>query len=112
MKYVYTMSKTGINSLIIMSLTIGGNMFINCSKALLESDITEVEKKLGLIFPDELKNHYLRYNGGKFKGERCVFLYDNGNDYTIKYFMPIKYKRTDGDQLLETGTEYFTKIKK
>lgn len=43
----------------------GKNKFFKCEKALSESDIINVEDRLGIKFPEDFKAHYLLYNGGE-----------------------------------------------
>lgn len=82
--------------------------FINQSRSLKIEDILEIEEKLGIKIPKDLKEFYLQSNGGEIEYDRCIFIDRDGNDYNIKTFLPMKYKRMEDDILLEELTIYFT----
>ncbi len=77
---------------------------IESSTTLNESDISEVESLLNKQLPKELKDFYLKNNGGEIEGNRYIYINEEGDEYGLKTFMPIKYKRTEGDSLLEHWT--------
>ncbi|TNH15593.1 SMI1/KNR4 family protein [Testudinibacter sp. TR-2022] len=80
------------------------NNFVNSSKPLTEEDIKETEDLLEIKLPKDLKNLYLNSNGGEIEEDKSIFIDSDENDYNIKTFLPIKYKRSEGDQLLEENT--------
>lgn len=80
---------------------------INSSQAIYEYNITEIEKLLNIKFPKDLQELYLTFNGGEIEGDKNVYISNSGTEYSIKTFMPIKYKRFTEDQLLEENTIYF-----
>lgn len=76
--------------------------FINTGKKLTIADIKEIERSINITFPDDLINLYLQYNGGEIEGKKYFYIDEkNDIDVSVKTFMPIKYKRTENDVLLE-----------
>ncbi|MFP3917107.1 SMI1/KNR4 family protein [Lysinibacillus telephonicus] len=73
-------------------------MFIECSNQLTISDLNDVETKLGFNLPQQLKKHYLKYNGG-VPVKPCYYAQDIDVETEIAEFSPIKYK--NGSGLLE-----------
>ena len=66
------------------------DLFVNIAKSINEDDIKEFEKQFEISFPDEIKKHYLKYNGGFPVNER--FYMEDYDTYTsINGFIPIKY---------------------
>ena len=63
------------------------NTIVNTKKKLTESDIYSFEKKYKVLMPEDIKKHYLQYNGGY--PEKSVFLADNGKKYVLNYFFSI-----------------------
>ncbi|MFJ1430915.1 SMI1/KNR4 family protein [Capnocytophaga canimorsus] len=82
-------------------------VFINQSKSLETKDILEIEQKLSVEIPKYLKEFYLFTNGGEIKDDKCIFIDKNGNDYNIKTFLPMKYRRFEDDILFEELTIHF-----
>ncbi|SHL26266.1 SMI1/KNR4 family protein [Flavobacterium chilense] len=66
------------------------DLFINTAKSIDENDIKEFEKQLDIILPDEIKKHYLKYNGG-FPVKERFYMKDYDTYTSINGFMPIKY---------------------
>lgn len=65
------------------------NTFIDTEKELKEDDILNFENKHNIILPDEVKKHYLMYNGGY--PEKSVFvLEDDEREYIVNYFFSIE----------------------
>lgn len=55
---------------------------------LTDADVSDVEQKLGLKIPTDLREHYLNFNGGK----PIQNIFNHGGDsYEIKQFLPMKY---------------------
>jgi hypothetical protein len=73
------------------------NRFTKCEKSLVENDLLAVEQALGIKLPEDLKQHYLQYNGGK--PEKVLWVYPNGeyDDIEVRDFMPIRYAEKFGD---------------
>jgi cell wall assembly regulator SMI1 len=76
------------------------NKFINTKEILTDEDISDIEKKYKFTFPKDIREHYLTYNGGE--PERCVFVDEDGDEYVVQRFIPIKHKNKRGGGNLET----------
>lgn len=64
----------------------------DCEKALLD-DLIEIEQEYGFIFPNEFKNFYIQYNGGKpRKKEVCLQDGDWKSSTRFHGFYPMKVK--------------------
>jgi hypothetical protein len=81
--------------------------FINTGRVLRISDIREIEETINIVFPDDLVKLYLQYNGGEIEDKYFYVDDHNDIDVSIKTFMPMKYKRTENDVLLETTYRLF-----
>jgi hypothetical protein len=66
-----------------------------------ESDFLFLENIIGNKLPADLRKLYLTGNGGDVIDDRCIFILDDDMEYGIDHFLPIKYKRFDGDLLLD-----------
>lgn len=87
--------------------------FINCGKSLTRDDIIEEGANIGVVFPDDLINLYLQYNGGEIEDDKYFYVdEDNDVDVSIKTFMPLKYKRSENDVLLNENYNLFAIEKK
>ena len=76
--------------------------FINTGIKLTESDIMDVSKSMNLKFPKDLVELYIQYNGSKIEGEKYFYIdEDNDVDISVKLFLPMKYKQSENDILLE-----------
>ena len=76
--------------------------FINTGIKLTESDIMDVSKSMNLIFPKDLVELYILYNGGEIEGEKYFYIDENNDvDICVKLFLPMKYKQSENDILLE-----------
>ena len=62
--------------------------FKEIGEELSENDIKKIELIIGKRFPEELKNHYMKYNGGVSK--RKYFIKENGVTLEIKKFLQMK----------------------
>lgn len=62
------------------------NKMINTKKKLTLEDISGFEKKYKFLMPNEVKQHYLLYNGGY--PEKPKYIKD-GREYVINYFFSI-----------------------
>uniref|UniRef100_UPI0013DA4632 SMI1/KNR4 family protein n=1 Tax=Serratia marcescens TaxID=615 RepID=UPI0013DA4632 len=58
-------------------------VFEGTAPALSELDIRRVERKLGIRLPQDLKEHYLRFNGGT---PRPDFFVKDGEAYDVEQF--------------------------
>jgi len=74
------------------------NNFLNIKEKLTERDLEEIEKKFSFKIPKDIRHHYLKYNGGY--PEKCIFEDNNGKQYEVEHFIPIKNKA--GSRDLET----------
>ena len=63
------------------------NLFMNTKRKLTEKDINEFQTKNKIAMPQEIKSHYLEYNGGY--PEKTVFRAKNGQEYEVNYFLSI-----------------------
>ncbi|MFJ8088898.1 SMI1/KNR4 family protein [Lysinibacillus sp. NPDC095746] len=68
-------------------------MFIECSTELTISDLNDVETKLGFNLPEELKEHYLQFNGG-IPVKPCYYAQDIDLETEIAAFSSMKYKNS------------------
>ncbi|KOP80179.1 hypothetical protein AMS59_01895 [Lysinibacillus sp. FJAT-14745] len=75
-------------------------MFYKCSFQLTREDIEEVEMLLSFQLPQELKDHYLQYNGGLPK-DPCFFEEQSGLETRVHVFLPMKYRNNIGYTLEE-----------
>jgi cell wall assembly regulator SMI1 len=74
------------------------NNFLNLSPQLTAEDISRVESAIGCRLPDDLKQHYLRFNGGRPERSLCRTADD---DYiSVHGFMPMCYG--ENGELFET----------
>ena len=83
--------------------------FINTKPAITAADFDGVDRELGFPLPDDLRAHYLRFNGG----HPVPNVFSKGGDlFAIQEFLPIKYGKR-GDCLEDTyktiviGNEHF-----
>jgi cell wall assembly regulator SMI1 len=77
--------------------TMESNNFTQCEKRLTEADLETIEKMLGIRLPDDMKRHYLHFNGGK--PERSLWVYPGGeyDDIEVRDFIPMRYAKKFGD---------------
>ena len=73
-------------------------MFIDCSTQLTINDLNDVEITLGFNLPQQLKDHYLQFDGG-IPVKPCYYAHDIDIETEIAEFSPIKY--TNSSRLLE-----------
>ncbi|MEB3750761.1 SMI1/KNR4 family protein [Geobacillus sp. FSL W8-0032] len=74
------------------------NKILNAKEKITIEDIQEIELKYHFTFPEEFKEHYLSYNGGE--PEKYVFVDEDGDEYIIQQFIPIKGGNRDFDTTL------------
>ena len=55
-----------------------------------ELDIRRVEQKLRVRLPQDIKEHYLRYNGGTSRPE---FFVKDGEAYDVEEFLPMNIRK-------------------
>jgi hypothetical protein len=64
------------------------NVFTSTEHPVTDSELDDVQKECGFVFPQPVRLHYLRYNGGCPR--RC--LYKKGQDtFVVQEFLPVKY---------------------
>jgi cell wall assembly regulator SMI1 len=86
---------------------------IDGGRPLTIGEIENVEKQIGLKFPESLQTFYLLFNGGKVEKSRRIFVDREGDiEAEVKTFLPIKYKRFEGDSLVEESYELFVNRKR
>lgn len=73
-------------------------MFMECSTQLTISDVNDVETILGFKLPQQLKEHYLQFNGG-VPVKPCFYAQEVDLETEIAEFSPIKHKNSS--KLLE-----------
>jgi hypothetical protein len=64
------------------------NEFGNTAHPLNSEELDRILHELGINVPDELKRHYLAFNGGSPK--KCLFN-DGETIYVVQEFLPVKY---------------------
>ena len=72
--------------------------FINCDKKISTTEIESVENKYNFKYPEEIKKHYLKCNGGYPNKE--LYEYD-GEEYKINYFLSIGNKVNSFEKIYE-----------
>lgn len=74
----------------------------NSAPPITEADILDLEHKIGFCLPADIRNFYLKHNGGKVEeGDRSVYLDDSENEYTLKYIAPIKHSLSPSQYTME-----------
>lgn len=83
-------------------------MFIKTSNAITKNDINEIEKKLNIVLPKQLAQHYMKYNGGVPEKK---FLYSRISDIetAVHTFLPMKYKNEVGYTLEDMYLNFTSK---
>jgi cell wall assembly regulator SMI1 len=62
--------------------------FSDIERGITDADLEDVERSLGFTFPQEVRHHYLQYNGGS----PTRYLFKKGDMvYVVHQFLPIKY---------------------
>jgi cell wall assembly regulator SMI1 len=72
------------------------NTFERCEKQLTADDIRGAESEVGLPFPADFKQHYLRYNGG-IPALPCYPATEEWEPLEVSTFFPIKYHAAEND---------------
>ena len=70
-------------------------MFTKCATPLTISDVKDVETTLGFKLPQQLKEHYLQFNGGG-PVKPCYYAEDLDLETEIAVFYPMKYHNGSG----------------
>ena len=74
----------------------------NSALPITEADILDLEHKIGFCLPADIRNFYLKHNGGKVEeGDRSVYLDDSENEYTLKYIAPINHSLSPSQYTME-----------
>lgn len=82
--------------------------FVNTGKSLTKYDIEEAGGSINVIFPQDLVRLYLQYNGGEVDGEKYFYTDEDSDiDVSVRAFLPMKYKRSEDDILLEDMYKIF-----
>src|SRR5664279_2700937 len=63
--------------------------YLETSQTLNRADISEIEKELSIVFPDDFVAHYLRYNGGY--PESDAYKWRDEGATTVNAFLSLKY---------------------
>jgi SMI1 / KNR4 family (SUKH-1) len=64
--------------------------FLETSPQLSRADISEIEKDLSIVFPNDFVSHYLKYNGGYPEGDN--YSWKTGGTTTVNTFCSLKYE--------------------
>lgn len=64
------------------------NEFVDTERMITDADLDHVEGSFHFTFPKEVRNHYLRYNGGS--PSKYLFSKD-GTIFVVHEFLPVKY---------------------
>lgn len=74
----------------------------NSALPIIEADILDLEHKIGFCLPADIRNFYLKHNGGLVEdGDRNVYLDDSENEYTLKYIASIKHSLSPSQYTME-----------
>lgn len=65
-------------------------IFSETSPAVNKADIEQIEKDLGIVFPNDFVRHYLQHNGGY--PEADTYKWHNGESTTVNTFYSLKYE--------------------
>ncbi|MDO6819024.1 SMI1/KNR4 family protein [Zobellia sp. 1_MG-2023] len=79
-------------------------MFLNCSNPISNVELEEIEKEIGLSFPIELKEHYLKYNGGSPVNEHYLMEDYQAYIWVNSFF---SFKKSDDDWTIEEAYSNF-----
>lgn len=85
---------------------------INASESLNSDDFNEVELRFGVMFPESLRRHYLKVNGGITDGHKMYYVPRgaspaDSDEITFCGFYPIKYKARSKQSTLEDNYAEF-----
>jgi cell wall assembly regulator SMI1 len=76
------------------------NNFIKLSSPISLNDVNKIEKEIDVIFPNDFKEHYLKFNGGI--PENSYFFMKKYNTFLwLSSFLPIKNERENQNMTLE-----------
>jgi|SRR5215475_132511 len=83
--------------------------FLSSGPTLTESDIIELERNLGYTLPAQLREFYLRHNGGYTKEN--IYIDEEGDDYEIQNFLQIGTGETSLPETIKrlTGQRHLLK---
>lgn len=73
------------------------NTFNKCEKRLTTHDLRQVEQKLSIQLPEEVKQHYLRFNGGTPANSIWTDPAGTSAPIEVSSFFPIRYRKSHGD---------------
>ena len=74
------------------------NKILESKQPISLNDIKYIENKYKFSMPENIKKHYLKYNGGY--PEKSMYTTDNGEEVIVEWFIPIK--REDGRNDLDS----------
>lgn len=74
-------------------------IFERTAPPLSELDIKRIERRLGVHLPQDLKEHYLRHNGGR---PRPRFFVKDEEAYDVKKFLPMNIEDDKGSTFEDT----------
>ena len=80
---------------------------VNTSHPLSEEDFDKFEKHVGMTLSSEVREFYMKGNGGELSDDRCMYVSSDGYEFNIKNFLPMSYPRFDGDMTIEQAYELF-----
>ncbi len=75
------------------------NAFLDLEPPINELDLDQLEKEYSFSMPTMIRNHILEYNGGYPK--KSVFVNDDGETYSVSYFIPVKYGNFNLEKVLD-----------
>lgn len=86
---------------------------INLAQPVLENDLIDFECRFGIIIPDDLRQHYLKENGGFPDCHTMCYIPKDvdpcdANGVTFNGFYPIKYTSTPEGSTLEANYSIYT----
>lgn len=71
------------------------NEVLDTEKAITNDDIKYIENKYKFSMPEDIKKHYLKYNGGHL--QKSMYTTGNGDEFVVSWFIPIKGDRKSLD---------------
>jgi len=74
------------------------NKIVNTKREIYDDDISKVELKFNFTYPNDIRNHFLQYNGGE--PLMYIFVDQDGDEFIVQQFIPIKYGHRTIDALL------------
>lgn len=74
------------------------NKILESKQPISLNDIKYIENKYKFSMPEDIKKHYLKYNGGY--PEKSMYTADDGEEFIVEWFIPVK--REDGRNDLDS----------